>query len=72
LSVDVVVLLKTNRFDSDKKSLHNLASLLMTQLTSAPDGAVVGSELVEVVVPCSLTTKQPISVGAWNECADGS
>jgi len=39
--VEFVELLKTNRFDSGKKSLHNLVSLLMTQLTSAPDGAAV-------------------------------
>jgi hypothetical protein len=38
-----------NRFDSDKKVLHNLVSLLTER--SKPNGAVIRMQ----AVPCSLT-----------------
>ncbi|WP_218953405.1 hypothetical protein, partial [Parapusillimonas granuli] len=63
------------RFDSLKKLLHNLVSLLQTQRgTQVRPASEAGAEVpmggeARASVdhhPCSLTIKQPISVGAWN------
>src|SRR5690554_6060089 len=63
--------------DTQKKLLHNLASLLLTQFSQAADQNTAraafrgwqGKESrLRVVFKShrSLTIKQPISVGAWN------
>ena len=63
---------KPPRLDKQKQLLHNLVSLLLTQQRSerrgSPEGLSGLQRRWQYVVPCSLTTKQPISVGAWNEC----
>ena len=65
------------RFDKRKKLLHNLVSLLNEQHAVSGSGSTGNTPAGVGKTRCfagagwirSLTTKQPISVGAWNECA---
>jgi len=63
--------------DTQKKLLHNLVSLLLTQQRwwQKPEGPHVRRwpdlprQGLKGRVACSLTIEQPISVGAWNAWA---